>query len=282
MFAALALGAPLGTAFYSAGGLAAVAIAATLMPLLTVLLVFRLSPVAPQREARAPLGMVAAAVWLPGFGSALSSVGFGAIIASGVGLPKNSCASIPAKQTASRSILGRRSCPDAICTPPFASSPRDVANLEPEGPRDDRVSGFVGGAASMMIVHTLDWSSASPRSLPCGGDRAKLAPSQRRPYTAFLGRWLGGDMPREMALVRRHHACRIVSAGRELCCCAPMSDQHAHPRRNPTTAIRPGGLGWRVSRRSLLRIRLANTAAAHALPSRRRPVRVALPISGIS
>jgi phenylpyruvate tautomerase PptA (4-oxalocrotonate tautomerase family) len=74
MFAALALGAPLGTAFYSAGGFAAVAIAATLMPLLTVLLVFRLSPVASQREARAPLKTVAAAVWLPGFGSALSSL----------------------------------------------------------------------------------------------------------------------------------------------------------------------------------------------------------------
>jgi MFS family permease len=83
MFAALALGAPLGTALYSAGGFAAVALAATLMPLLTVLLVFRLSPVAPQREARAPFKTVAAAVWLPGFGSALSSVGFGAIIAFG-------------------------------------------------------------------------------------------------------------------------------------------------------------------------------------------------------
>lgn len=83
MFAALALGAPLGTALYSAGGFGAVAIAATLMPLLTVLFVFRLSPVPPQREARPPLKTVAAAVWLPGFGSALSSVGFGAIIAFG-------------------------------------------------------------------------------------------------------------------------------------------------------------------------------------------------------
>src|SRR5215470_8366461 len=83
MFGALALGAPLGTSLYSAGGFASVAIAATLMPLVTVLLVFRLSPVAAQREARAPLKTVAAAVWLPGFGSALSSIGFGAIIAFG-------------------------------------------------------------------------------------------------------------------------------------------------------------------------------------------------------
>jgi MFS family permease len=83
MFAALALGAPLGTTLYSAGGFGAVAIAATLIPFLTVLLVAQLSTVPPQREARPPLKTVAAAVWLPGFGSALSSVGFGAIIAFG-------------------------------------------------------------------------------------------------------------------------------------------------------------------------------------------------------
>ena len=83
MFAALALGAPLGTALYSAGGFAAVAIAATLIPLVTVLLVARLSPVSPQHVARPSLKTVAAAVWLPGFGSALSSIGFGAIIAFG-------------------------------------------------------------------------------------------------------------------------------------------------------------------------------------------------------
>ena len=79
----LALGAPLGTALYSAGGFASVAIATTLMPLVTVLLVAPLSPVPSQCEARPPLKTVAAAVWLPGFGSALSSIGFGAIIAFG-------------------------------------------------------------------------------------------------------------------------------------------------------------------------------------------------------
>ena len=83
MFAALALGAPLGTALYAAGGFGAVATAATLMPLATVLLVARFSPVPSQYEARTPLKSVAAAVWLPGFGSALSSIGFGAIIAFG-------------------------------------------------------------------------------------------------------------------------------------------------------------------------------------------------------
>ena len=81
MFAALALGAPLGTALYSAGGFAGIAVAATLMPLLTVLLVALLSPVPPQHGVRPSLRTVAAVVWLPGFGAALSSVGFGAIIA---------------------------------------------------------------------------------------------------------------------------------------------------------------------------------------------------------
>jgi len=83
MFAALAFGAPLGTTLYSAGGFAAVAIAATLMPLVTVLLVALLSPVPAQGGARPSIRTVAAAVWLPGFGSALSSIGFGAIIAFG-------------------------------------------------------------------------------------------------------------------------------------------------------------------------------------------------------
>jgi MFS family permease len=81
MFAALALGAPLGTSLYAIGGFSAVAVATTLVPLTTVLLVAPLSPVPPQRSARPALMKVAGAVWMPGLGSALSSIGFGAIIA---------------------------------------------------------------------------------------------------------------------------------------------------------------------------------------------------------
>src|SRR6266568_7376339 len=81
MFAALALGAPLGTALYAVGGFAAVAVATTLVPLLAVLLVAPLSPVPAQRGTRPTLMKVARAVWMPGVGSALSSIGFGAIIA---------------------------------------------------------------------------------------------------------------------------------------------------------------------------------------------------------
>jgi MFS family permease len=83
MFAALALGAPLGVALYAAGGFAAVATATTLAPLATALLVAPLPAVASPRGPRSSLLKVAAAVWMPGFGSALSSIGFGAIIAFG-------------------------------------------------------------------------------------------------------------------------------------------------------------------------------------------------------
>jgi MFS family permease len=84
MFAALACGAPLGTLLYSAGGFAAVAIATTLIPLVAVLLVLLLPPVPRQQQGGGPsFRTVAGVVWLPGFGSALSSIGFGAIIAFG-------------------------------------------------------------------------------------------------------------------------------------------------------------------------------------------------------
>jgi predicted MFS family arabinose efflux permease len=81
MFAALALGAPLGTTLYAVGGFAAVAVATIVVPLATLLLVAPLPAVPPQRGTRAGLMTVAGAVWLPGLGSALSSIGFGAIIA---------------------------------------------------------------------------------------------------------------------------------------------------------------------------------------------------------
>jgi MFS family permease len=81
MFAALALGAPLGTTLYAVGGFAAVAVATTLVPLVTVLLIAPLSLVPPQGGARPAVMKVASAVWMPGLGSALSSIGFGAMIA---------------------------------------------------------------------------------------------------------------------------------------------------------------------------------------------------------
>jgi MFS family permease len=80
MFAALACGAPLGTMLYGAGGFATIALATVLAPLLAALLVARLDSVPPQRGTAVGLLKVTGTVWLPGVGSALSSIGFGAMI----------------------------------------------------------------------------------------------------------------------------------------------------------------------------------------------------------
>jgi MFS family permease len=81
MFAALALGAPLGTALYNFGGFSGIATATALMPLVTMLIVAPLAAIPPHRGARSQLLKVAVTVWMPGLGSALSSIGFGTMIA---------------------------------------------------------------------------------------------------------------------------------------------------------------------------------------------------------
>jgi MFS family permease len=81
MFASLAFGAPVGTTLYALGGFTAVALATMLVPLIAVLLVAPLSAVHAQRGTQTGLMKILGAVWLAGFGSALSTVGFGAMIA---------------------------------------------------------------------------------------------------------------------------------------------------------------------------------------------------------
>jgi MFS family permease len=81
MFAALALGAPVGMGLYTFGGFAAVAAATALIPLLTLLLVAPLRAASAARDAPAGFLNVAGAVWMPGIGSALSSLGYGAMLA---------------------------------------------------------------------------------------------------------------------------------------------------------------------------------------------------------
>jgi len=81
MFAALASGAPLGSILYSHGGFIAIALATALIPLASVLVVAPLASVPPRRGARSHLLRVARAVWLPGLGSALTTFGFGGLIA---------------------------------------------------------------------------------------------------------------------------------------------------------------------------------------------------------
>src|SRR2546426_622523 len=81
MYAAFALGAPVGTVLYTGYGFAAIALATTLVPLATVLLVGPMRRVAPTARIRPAFTKVIAAVWVPGLGLALSSIGFGAITA---------------------------------------------------------------------------------------------------------------------------------------------------------------------------------------------------------
>lgn len=79
MFAAFAIGAPTGSALYAVYGFAAIALATALAPLGTLLLVALLPGVAPVPRTRLSFAKVLGAVWIPGFGSALGSVGFGAV-----------------------------------------------------------------------------------------------------------------------------------------------------------------------------------------------------------
>ena len=79
MFAAFAIGAPAGSALYATHGFAAIAIATTAAPLATLLLVARVPAVAPIQHGPSSFASVIGAVWLPGLGSALGSVGFGSV-----------------------------------------------------------------------------------------------------------------------------------------------------------------------------------------------------------
>ncbi|WP_407154073.1 arabinose transporter [Bradyrhizobium sp. STM 3557] len=79
MFAAFAIGAPAGSALYAASGFMAIAGATAVAPLLALLLVAPLRAVAPVRHGRLSFAKVISAVWVPGFGSALGSLGFGAV-----------------------------------------------------------------------------------------------------------------------------------------------------------------------------------------------------------
>ncbi|WP_027548181.1 arabinose transporter [Bradyrhizobium sp. WSM2254] len=79
MFAAFAIGAPVGSALYAGYGFAAIAVVTVLAPLVTLLLIAPLPAVEPGKHARASFVEVIGAVWVPGLGSALGSVGFGAV-----------------------------------------------------------------------------------------------------------------------------------------------------------------------------------------------------------
>jgi MFS family permease len=79
MFAAFAIGAPVGSALYASYGFAAIAAVTALAPLVTLLLIAPLPAIVPVPRARLSFAKVFGSVWIPGFGSALGSVGFGAV-----------------------------------------------------------------------------------------------------------------------------------------------------------------------------------------------------------
>jgi MFS family permease len=81
MYAAFALGAPVGTILYGGHGFASIALATTLIPLAALLLAAPVRRVAPLARAPSSLTQVIAAVWIPGVGLAMSSFGFGAMTA---------------------------------------------------------------------------------------------------------------------------------------------------------------------------------------------------------
>jgi MFS family permease len=81
MYAAFAIGAPIGTALYASHGFSAIALITTLLPLAAAAVVAPLARVAPTARVRPSFTTVIAAVWLPGVGLALTSSGFGAMTA---------------------------------------------------------------------------------------------------------------------------------------------------------------------------------------------------------
>ncbi len=81
MYGAYAAGAPAGVAVHAQWGFGGIAVATVLMALLALALVAGLGAAAPPAMRRTPFYQVLGAVWVPGLGLALSSVGFGVITA---------------------------------------------------------------------------------------------------------------------------------------------------------------------------------------------------------
>lgn len=79
MYVSLAVGAPAGTALHAAAGFSAIALATTVIPLAGLALIARVRAVPSEVSSRPAFAHVVGAVWTPGVGLALSSIGFGAI-----------------------------------------------------------------------------------------------------------------------------------------------------------------------------------------------------------
>ncbi|WP_022979099.1 arabinose transporter [Ideonella sp. B508-1] len=83
MYGAYAAGAPAGVAVDARWGFTGVAVATVLIPLVALAIVVGLRATHPAAQRRTPFYKVLGAVWVPGLGLALSSVGFGVITTFG-------------------------------------------------------------------------------------------------------------------------------------------------------------------------------------------------------
>lgn len=82
MFTAMALGGPVGTVLYTTFGFSAIALVTALLPLTALMYLVRIPAIAPHSHgAHASFAAIIRAVWLPGVGAALASIGYGAILA---------------------------------------------------------------------------------------------------------------------------------------------------------------------------------------------------------
>jgi MFS family permease len=79
LYVALAVGAPAGTALYASFGFIAIALVTLVTPLITMLLVLPRQFERPAFVSRPRIAPIVKAVWKPGFGMAMSSLGFGAV-----------------------------------------------------------------------------------------------------------------------------------------------------------------------------------------------------------
>lgn len=82
MFAAMALGGPVGSILYSSSGFFAIALVTTMLPLMVLAYLARIPAVPPHAHGEhASFQTILRAVWLPGCGAALASIGYCAILA---------------------------------------------------------------------------------------------------------------------------------------------------------------------------------------------------------
>ncbi|MCX0498272.1 arabinose transporter [Erwinia billingiae] len=84
MFAAFALGAPLGTAIFDHFGFAAIAITTALLPIAAMIVVRILPERVEPAEQKGTLSKALSSVWLPGLGAAFNGVGYAALLSFSV------------------------------------------------------------------------------------------------------------------------------------------------------------------------------------------------------